>query len=235
MDDLAGAPGTARRTVLVGDGRLADGLAQGLRGRGGEVAVISSATCPFDAEGSVRTAFAEARDALGRIDRVVHAWVASSLLEPRRFVTLDEAEWAAGCERSVEVAWWVARASAMPLAESRGTLVFVVPTIGLSGGADFSMLAAVAEAVRVLAKACGRQWGTTGVTVNTLAVAPHHWVAPEHADALTRSVSLSAPALGGPGDPATDLAPLVELLASSDAHFVTAGTVVADGGIWMGL
>ena len=129
----------------------------------------------------------------------------------------------------------MARAAAAPLATTSGAMVFVVPTIGLSGGADFSMLAATAEALRVLAKACGRQWGAAGVTVNTVAAAPHHWVGPDAAAALTRSVSLSTAALGGPGDPATDLVPVIELLASPDAHFVTAGTVVADGGIWMGL
>jgi len=32
-----------------------------------------------------------------------------------------------------------------------------------------------------------------------------------------------------------DIAPIVALLAAPEAHFVTAGTVVADGGIWMGL
>lgn len=230
-----GGDDTARRVVVVGDGRLADGLTRGLVDHGARVATVTGGDDAFDGEAAVAAALDAASGTLGGLDLVVHTWVAPSLLTPRRFVDLDEAAWAAGCERSMEVAWWVARAAAAPLRAARGAMVFVVPTIGLSGGADFSMLAATAEAVRVLAKACGRQWGAHGVTVNTLAAAPHHWVAPDDADALTRSVSLSTAALGGPGDPAEDLAPLVALLAAPGAHFLTAGTLVADGGIWMGL
>ena len=66
----------------------------------------------------------------------------------------------------------------------------MVPTLGMAGAADFTMLAAVAEGIRVLAKGCGRQWGVDGVTVNTVAAAPHHWVDTEAADALTRGISL---------------------------------------------
>jgi NAD(P)-dependent dehydrogenase (short-subunit alcohol dehydrogenase family) len=221
--------------VVVGDGRLADGLAHGLTEGGGRVVVVSGADGAFDGEAAVAAVLAAAVETLDGVDLLVHAWLAPSLTVPRRFVDLDETAWAAGCEHSMEVAWWVARAAAAPLAATRGAMVVVVPTLGLSGGADFSMLAATAEALRVLAKACGRQWGAKGVTVNTIAAAPHHWVAPDDADALTRSVSLSSAALGGPGDPARDLAPLVALLASREAHFLTAGTLVADGGIWMGL
>ena len=93
-------------------------------------------------------------------------------------------------------AWWLARASAEPLRASVGSLVFVVPTIGMAGAAEFTMLAAVAEGVRVLAKGCGRQWGADGVTVNTIAAAPHHWLDADTADSLTRAISLSTPAFG---------------------------------------
>lgn len=226
---------SARRIMLVGDGPLAERLALGLRHEGTTVAGVSSAGCRFTDEADVAGAIASARASIGGVDLVVHAWVAPSLVAPHAFVDLDEAVWAAGCERTLEVAWWVARAVAAPLTAASGALVFVVPTIGLSGGAEFSMLAAAAEGVRALAKSCGRQWGASGVTVNTIAAAPHHWVGDEAGAALTRSVSLSTPALGGPGDAAADLAPLVELLATPGAHFVTAGTVVADGGTWMGL
>jgi 3-oxoacyl-[acyl-carrier protein] reductase len=114
-------------------------------------------------------------------------------------------------------------------------LVFVVPTIGMAGAAEFAMLAAVAEGLRVLAKGCGRQWGAAGVTVNTVAAAPHHWLDAEVADALTRGISLSTPAFGGAGAAADDLAPLIAALAAPDTHFLTAATLVADGGTWVGL
>ena len=58
---------------------------------------------------------------------------------------------------------------------------------------------------------------------------------PDDAKTVTGATTLSTPAFGRSGDPATDLAPLVALIGQPEAHFLTAGTVVADGGIWMGL
>jgi NAD(P)-dependent dehydrogenase (short-subunit alcohol dehydrogenase family) len=220
------------RVVLTGASPLATGIATGLVDRGAQVTTVDSS---FTSEDEIATAIGVAEHALGGIDQVVHTWLAPSLVTAHVFTGLDEAAWVDGCERTMEVAWWIARRVVAPLSNTKGSLVFVVPTIGMSGGANFSMLAAAVEGMRVLVKACGRQWGPIGVTANTLAAAPHHWVAADAADALTRSVSLSAPALGGPGDPARDLAPLIEMLGAPDAHFLTAGTLVADGGIWMGL
>ena len=97
------------------------------------------------------------------------------------------------------------------------------------------MLATVAEGIRVLVKGCGRQWAQYGITANTVAAAPHHWVDEAAGERLRASVTLSVPAFGGSGDAAGDLAPLVAALGGRDAHFLTAGTVVADGGTWMGL
>src|SRR6185436_14499872 len=133
-----------------------------------------------------------------------HTWLAPGAVAQRRFMDLDEDAWAAGCERSLTAAWWLARAVAAPLRESAGSLVFVVPTLGMAGAAEFTMLAAVAEGVRVLAKGCGRQWGVDGATVNTIAAAPHHWIDAETADALTRAISLSTPAFGGAGSVTDD-------------------------------
>jgi hypothetical protein len=225
-------PITDRSVVVTGDSRLADELLDGLDALG--IAALRL-ECTFESEAAVREAMAAADTKLRGIDQVVHTWLAPSVVEPHRFVDLSDDEWTAGCEQSLAAAWWVARASAVPLRASAGSLVFVVPTLGMAGGAEFTMLATVAEGIRVLAKGCGRQWGVDGATVNTIAAAPHHWVDTETADALTHAISLSTPALGGHGTIADDLAPLVALLDDPDAHFLTAATLVADGGTWVGL
>jgi hypothetical protein len=46
---------------------------------------------------------------------------------------------------------------------------------------------------------------------------------------------LSTPAFGSAGSVVDDVTPLVALLADPDAHFLTAATLVADGGTWVGL
>jgi len=225
-------PITDRSVVVTGDGSLVEELLDGLDALG--VAALHL-DCEFGSEEEVRGALAAADQRLGGIDQVVHTWLAPGVVRARRFVDLGDDEWADGCERSLAAAWWLARASVEPLRASSGSLVFVVPTVGMAGAAEFAMLAAVAEGVRVLAKGCGRQWGVDGVTVNTIAAAPHHWVDAMTADALTRAISLSSPAFGSAGSAADDLAPLIALLDDPDAHFLTAGTLVADGGTWVGL
>jgi len=225
-------PITSRSVVVTGDGPLAEELLDGLDDLG--VAAVPL-ECTFDSEDAVREAMAAADARLHGIDQVVHTWLAPSVVAPHTFNDLTDDEWAEGCEHSLAAAWWLARASAAPLRESSGSLVFVVPTLGMAGAAEFTMLAAVAEGIRVLAKGCGRQWGVDGATVNTIAAAPHHWVDDETADALTRGISLSTPAFGNRGTVADDLAPLIALLDDPDAHFLTAATLVADGGTWVGL
>jgi 3-oxoacyl-[acyl-carrier protein] reductase len=221
-----------RSVVVTGDGPLADELLDGLDALGIGAVPLE---CTFESEDAVRDAMTAADARLLGIDQVVHTWLAPGIVAPHRFVELSDDEWAHGCEHSLAAAWWVARASAAPLRESSGSLVFVVPTLGMAGAADFTMLAAVAEGIRVLAKGCGRQWGVDGTTVNTVAAAPHHWVDGDTADALTRAISLSTPAFGSAGSVADDLAPLIALLDDPDAHFLTAATLVADGGTWVGL
>jgi 3-oxoacyl-[acyl-carrier protein] reductase len=225
-------PITGRSAVVTGTDRLADGVLEGLEELG--VAALRL-DCDFATEAEVVDALATADERLDGIDQIVHTWLAPNVVSPHAFMELDESAWATGCEHSLTAAWWLARASAEPLRASAGSLVFVVPTLGMAGAAEFTMLAAVAEGVRVLAKGCGRQWGGGGVTVNTVAAAPHHWVDADTADSLTRAISLSNPAFGDAGNVVTDLAPLIALLDDPDAHFLTAGTLVADGGTWMGL
>ncbi len=135
-----------------------------------------------------------------------------------------------------EGAWWVMRhVRAAIVASGGGSVVTVVPSIGVSGGAGFAPLATVAEGLRVLAKGCGRQWAQHGVTANTIVAAPHHWVDHEAGERLRRAVTLSVPAFGDEGGAAGDLAPLVAAITGPDSHFLTAGTLMADGGTWMGL
>jgi 3-oxoacyl-[acyl-carrier protein] reductase len=221
-----------RSVVVTGDGTLAEGLIDGFDALGIGAIPLD---CTFESEDAVRDAIAAADARLHGIDQVVHTWLAPGVVAPHRFLDLSDDEWADGCEHSLAAAWWLARASSGPLKSSSGSLVFVVPTVGMAGAAEFTMLAAVAEGIRVLAKACGRQWGVDDATVNTVAAAPHHWVDPEAADSLTRAISLSTPAFGSAGRVSDDLAPLIALLDDPDAHFLTAATLVADGGTWVGL
>jgi 3-oxoacyl-[acyl-carrier protein] reductase len=235
-----------RRVVVTGAHPLAAGLAAGLAARGDRVLIVApepptgwtgdSVACAFGSEDEVARAVDRAVETLGGLDQVVHAWVDAALLTETVFAELAPSAWLTACEGSLEGAWWLMRRLSAPLRVSGGgAVVFVIPSIALAGAAGFAMLATVTEGLRVLAKGCGRQWAAHAITVNTVATAPHHWVSAESGEQLSRAISLSTPAFGRTGDLAEDLAPLVSVLADDGAHFLTAATLVADGGVWMGL
>jgi NAD(P)-dependent dehydrogenase (short-subunit alcohol dehydrogenase family) len=221
-----------RRVLVTGDTALPHAIADALEAAGARVVRQHAG---FEFEEAVHDAIAVAEQDLGGLDQVVHAWVPESVLTLADFMSIDETAWQEGCETAMSGAWWLTREAIPPLQRTQGTLTFLIPTIGMSGAAGFSMLASVAEGIRVLAKGVGRQLGTDGVTVNTIATAAHLWLPPADAVAVTGATTLSTAAFGRSGDAGDDLAPIVALLGQPEAHFVTAGTVVADGGIWMGL
>lgn len=113
-------------------------------------------------------------------------------------------------------------------AHARGAkrIVVVVPTTGMSGGAQYASTAALAEAARVLVKSAARQWGASGITVNAVAVDPQTFgIDP----ATSGPVSIAPRALEGTVDPTAT----VRWLCSAAAGHVTGQTVVCDGGLWM--
>jgi NAD(P)-dependent dehydrogenase (short-subunit alcohol dehydrogenase family) len=220
------------RIIVTGSQPGPRALADALRASGHDVVLLETG---FGSEDEVRTAVAAAVDQLGGLDQVVHAWLPDSVLVSGEFDDLDLDGWIGGAEAGLEAAWFVARQVITPLLASKGSLVFLTPTIGMSGAAGFTMLASIAEGVRGLAKGIGRQLGAQGVTVNVIAAALHLWIDSTTADAVAMSLSLSKPAFGRYGDWADDIAPLVSLLDQPGAQFVTSTTLVADGGMWMGL
>jgi NAD(P)-dependent dehydrogenase (short-subunit alcohol dehydrogenase family) len=197
---------------------------------------VAHVRCDFGSSGAVRQAVEEAVAALGGVDQIVHAWLAPGLVERLTFMDVDEATWLGRCERSLEAAWWLSQHAIAPLISAGGgSVVYLVPSVGLTGAAGFSLLATVAEGIRVLAKGCGRQWGKHHVTANIVVTAPGLWVGSDAAYELFRAISLSVPAFEDVADAQGDVGPLVSVLGDPGTHYLTAGTLVADGGIWMGL
>lgn len=109
-------------------------------------------------------------------------------------------------------------------------VVAIVPTIGMSGAPRLAHAAATAEGIRVMVKSAARQWGADGVTVNCIAVAPSLFGLDAEA---VGAVSIAPPALSSAGSMIDDIAPLIRLVASADAHHITGATLTADGGVWM--
>ena len=197
------------RTVVVtgGDQPLGAGLARALRTHGATVV-----------------------DEVGPgMDALVHAAVEPVALERRALIDVDDERWEAVWEGTMRGTLALLQAAHPHLAGRAGRVVLVTPTLSMSGAPDLVPWTAALEGQRLLARAAARQWGSDGITVNCVAPSSS-LVGVDPGD-----LALSAPALGGPGDPETDLGPIVAWLCSTGSHFLTGVTLCADGGAWMGL
>jgi 3-oxoacyl-[acyl-carrier protein] reductase len=202
-----------RAVVITGTGTpLADGLARGLAAAGAHVDA-------WDGASALR----------GDVRGVVHIALPAIAFERVPFHEVDDARFDAVWEQTLQGALAVLQHGYRALRAGGGAFVVVTPIIGMAGAAELAPLAAAVEGVRLLAKSAARQWGADGIRVNCLAPAPEQLPVGVGSGEL----ALSPPALGGPGDPEADLAPIAAWLLSDDAHFLTGATLCADGGVWM--
>jgi len=231
-------------SLLVGAGSFVESLQEGLKAQGHLVAraepVRPPDTPPIGSDlDSPATGIEEAVDLLGHADLIVHVPAVPG--GPKNLVNQTADEWITACEAPLHEAIAVARAS-HPLLAGRPTpnasqanarLVWVLPTTALGGTAGYVASGTAFEGIRALSKGAAKQWGADGITTSVLAVNPSVFFDNGRAPGTDGVRDIAAPALGRAGDPVTDLAPLLDLLASPKAAFATGGTIVADGGIWM--
>jgi len=206
---------------------LRAGLAAGLTATG--ATVVDLPVHALDDRSVVDAAFAAVVRDHGRVGGVVHAALEPDAGVRMPITEVDDAGFDAVWERTLRRTLTVLGAAHGVLRPTGGAIVVVGSMVGLAGAAGLAPYAAAAEGVRVLAKSAARQWGPDGVRVNVVVPAPEH----EPTGVRSPEVALSPPALGGPGDPSADLAPVVAWLLGESAHFVTGVTVPADGGVWM--
>jgi 3-oxoacyl-[acyl-carrier protein] reductase len=217
----------AGRVALVtgGDSSIGRELTLGLADQGATVAV----TGRFDSREAAAAAFGDAAAANGPIDVVVHSPFDPDALVAETLADTDVASWARRCEALLLEALWCSQAAYGAFAGRGGHLVFVTPTVALSGAAGLVPYTTALEGIRALAKSAARQWGEFGIRVNCVAP-PVEIVEPATG---ARGPWIGELALGRAPDARTDLAPVVALLTAEAAHFVTGATVTVDGGILM--
>ncbi len=230
------------RTLLVGAGVFVDALYEGLEAQGHAVAVVvplrepSAGVTPYDLD-TPAAGLKVAAGVLGCPNLVIH--VPAVPEGPTDVIDQTVEEWIAACEAPLDEAVAVVR-SVQPLLAGRsptggGRLVWVLPTTALSGSAGFVATGAACEGIRALAKGTAKQWGADGATTSVLLVDPGVFFAGCEAPLTEGMRDPALASLGRVGDPASDLAPLLDLLADPRAAFTTGGTIVADGGTWMAL
>jgi NAD(P)-dependent dehydrogenase (short-subunit alcohol dehydrogenase family) len=240
-----------RRAIVVGSGHhgFPLDLAAGLQDAGWEPHVVLDDERPRGAAGvgeaggavapvTDRSALTEVFGAIerrsGAVDLVVHAFVPPGMLQVRPFGSIDDATWAEIVDRSLHAALAVAQAAHGTLRRAGGgSLVVTTPALSLTGGIGLSALATAAEGVRVLARSAARSWAADRITVNCLAVSLEALAGGPVDGFEADRHFLGAAALGRTGDARHEIAPIVALLGSEPAAFITGATLPADGGLTM--
>ena len=151
----------------------------------------------------------------GPVDLVVHVVTDPGDLVERPLAVTDAAEWQRRCDDVLTTAIASAKEAHRRLSPRGGRLVFVLPSLGLTGAAGLVPFTTAVEGVRALAKTAARQWGEDGVTVACVA---RHVAGP--------TVALSS--IDPPTD--DDVAGVIALLTTEHAASVTGATLVLDGG-----
>jgi len=230
----ASAP-AALSAVVAGSSRLATEIAAALLGAGelssgGEISPEESVSSAQSF--SPATDFTSQLDVPPTLDLLVYVCGCSP--NPKPLAEMSEQQWVAECEDVLAEAVECLKVLHAPLKTAGGHVVFVIPSISMSGAKGFSAAAAAGEGLRALAKSTAKQWGTDGIRVNTVALDPRHFVPGEIGEQLAAVMGLATSSgFGHPGDIVGDIVPAIRMLQSDEAHFLTGATLTLDGGVWM--
>lgn len=118
-------------------------------------------------------------------------------------------------------------------ANGGGRIINTSSSAGYGGYAGYMGYAAAKEAIRSITRTAAREWGTHGITVNSISPAARTSGAAGAMDEEKEALFLSAFAMGRWGDPEKDIARTVVFLAGPDASYLTGNTISVDGGLAM--
>ena len=223
--------GPAPVVAVVGaDTGAGAALAAGLEDLGASVATLDSAV--LSRGDGFRRALDGAVRRAGALDGVVIASVGTGPTLSGAVAELDADAWNTRVEVPLQRTLVGFQGAYGSLRAGGGTLVLVVPTLSLVGAAGLAPWAAVTEGQRALARAAGRAWGASAVTVHCVAVPAVVLIGDTVTTTPLDRPGQPAPALDAP-DMRRNVAPVVHALMSPAWRSVTGATVAVDGGVWM--
>ena len=224
---------TPSRTLVISTGSgIGASVAARLHARGDAVIETDSALDLSDA-GAVADSLGSLVGS-GTVDRVVLAAIDPSAFRAAPITSLTEDQWDQAAEYSMRAAFIVLQQVHAVIADG-GRVVLILPTVAATGVADLVPLCTAVEAIRVMAKAVARRWGSRSITVNTIEVELAAFMLGDNdsTDAVMPVVPvLGQPALP-PGSAVDDVLGLVDMLATPAAGAITGALLVADRGTVM--
>lgn len=167
-----------------------------------------------------------------RLDGIVHNATSGLSPVPASLAEVPLTEFQDHVNVALRALHSLARAGFDALRESQGSLLLMTSEAGFEGKAKLSPYAGVKGAQRGFARALAREWGPSGVRVNSiapLAATPAMERAFELDPAMANRL-LGRNPLRRLGDSTDDIGSAARFLLSDDARYVTGHTLMVDGG-----
>jgi 3-oxoacyl-[acyl-carrier protein] reductase len=182
---------------------------------------------------AVQSAVDAAVAAVGAPDLAVLCIMPAVSVQLTELAELPEAAWYESVRETLRTTLHVLQAIAPVLRERGGSVIFLAPSLSLTGCPGLVALTTALEGQRGLMKSVARQWGNGGITLNWIAVAPAT-LSPALAQAPLAIKADAVPvALGRALDLGEEVVPVIAFLASAAGRKMTGATLCLDGGEWM--
>lgn len=188
--------------------------------------------CDIAQDGSVAGLVQKILEESARLDGVVHNATSGASPVVVRPADVGPEEFNEHISVGLRGMFLLARHTRAALSTTKGSFVSLTSEAAFEGKRNLVPYAVVKAAQNGVARVLAREWGPSGIRVNSvapLASTP----AMERAfanDAAMEERVMSRNPLGRLGDPVSDIGPVVRFLLSDDSRYVTGQTLMADGG-----
>ena len=206
-----------------------DAVAREVDAAGGKGRFVA---CDVGESSSVEAALQQIVATSGGLDGIVHNATSALSPNPVQLPDVSVADLLDHTRVALRGAYLVARFGHPFLKQRRGSLLMLTSEAGFEGKAKLSPYAGVKGAQRGFTRALAREWGPDGIRVNALAPLAS---TPAMTTAFERDPEMAARVLGrNPlgrlGDATQDIGRAARFLLSDDAGYITAHTLMVDGG-----
>jgi len=219
-------PGASLVLCASAPSRDLDEVAAACRKLDARVEALSGDLATREAPGRLVEAAAAA---FGGLDAVVSN---AGIALPGRLDEIDFEAWDRVFAVNVRGAWLLARAAHPHLAANRGAFVAVASMSGVEPYPSVGAYSASKAALIMLVRTLAQEWAASGARANAVSPGLFHsaMTAPIYADPDKKAAREALVPMHRIGDPARDLAGLIEFLISPEAGYLTGQNIVVDGG-----